>query len=133
MQLSYLELIKKSEDRAIATDEYMAQIDALKNELFKRDRVQDDYATLVLSQKAAIRDLEGLVALAAAQKTPPEASPRAPDIVILTSGQPGVSGGLASVQEACSWISDRGVNRGSPCIRPAEPNQKHATGRHRYK
>jgi len=76
--------------------------------------------------QAEVKDLTFVIETAALD------GPRAPDIVVVDEDVPGISGGLATVQEACSAISMRGVNKGKPCIRPSEGKQKHATGRHRY-
>ena len=113
----------------VEVDDARAQMDSLGKKLQREEEASAVQMEIIIGHRAEIRDLEALVQLAT---QPQKAVPREPDIVILTSDQPGVSGGLASVQEACSWISERGTNRGHPCIRPAEPNQKHAKGRHRY-
>jgi len=130
-QPTYVELVKIGDTWLVRMDDFRAQIETLEHDLSKmtvhRNSLKDD----ALGLNRMIDEMEGIIALMS-EKSAEKAGPRAPDLVILTSAQPGVSGGLASVQEACSWISERGVNRGTPCIRPAEPNQKHAKGRHRY-
>lgn len=75
-----------------------------------------------------LKELEQIIAVAAT-----DSRPRPPDIMIVDEDVPGVSGGLASVQEACGHLSTRGPNKDKPCIRPREnPEQTHAKGRHRY-
>lgn len=114
------------------------EIDYLRGQLHDVSMLQKGGKDVLMAQedeiivlRQAVKNLESLVALRVTEETS-EDGPRAPDIVIVDAGTPGVSGGLATVQEACSAISLRGVNKDKPCIRPAEPNQKHATGRHRY-
>ncbi len=130
-QGTYAQLVERSEARALATEDYMAQIEALGQSLRREEEASVVQVEIIMALKTDIRDLEALVALGA-QNGSPRAEPRAPDVVVVDSDVPGVSGALASIQEACSVISMRGANKGKPCIRPAEPNQKHATGRHRY-
>jgi len=126
-QGTYAALVLQSEVRALGTEDYEARIEGLEKDLTRQAKEANEMFSELHVANAMIQDLEALVELAAQKPLP-----REPDIVILTADQPGVSGGLASVQEACAWISERGSNLGRPCIRPAEPNQKHAKGRHRY-
>lgn len=128
-QKTYAEGMKSFDALMMEMEDYKAQIEIMDTDNGKLERELETMEVLVKALESEIRDLEGVIALAT---RPEPAVPRAPDIVILTSDQPGVSGGLASIQEACGWISERGTNRGTPCIRPAEPNQKHSKGRHRY-
>lgn len=95
-------------------------------------RMQEKYSILDHERNEAIREAKDLAMVLETTVEAPKSGPRAPDIVITTEDTPGVSGGLASIQEACSHVATRGVNKGKPCIRPREPDQKHATGRHRY-
>lgn len=127
-QKTYAEGMKSFDTLMVEMDDARAQVDHFQNESkIVQDRVED-LDEYVLTLRTQIRDLEALVAIAAVP-----AGPRAPDIVVVNDSVPGVSGALASVQEACGHISERGVNIDKPCIRPREnPERKHKTGRHRY-
>ncbi len=131
-QGTYTDLVNRAEVRALATMDYQAQIE-LGQELEIKAMIElDEMHSELQAANGVINDLEAVISLTAREKASPRAEPRAPDVVVVDSDVPGISGALASVQEACSAISMRGANKGKPCIRPAEPNQKHQSGRHRY-
>lgn len=128
MQGTYARLVEMAATRAIEREDLMAELELAEQNLTKVDQDALDMHGELQVANAMIQDLEALVALAAVKEVP-----RAPDIFIAPSDGEGVSGGLASVVEACAHISERGVNRGRPCIRPRENEERtHAKGRHRY-
>ncbi len=129
-QATYASAMAMAETRAIDREDLRAQIEMLehKNSALETDADRD--LETIRSLEARIHELELLVQLAADGQM---AVPRAPDIVVVDEDVPGVTGGLASVQEACANISTRGVNIDKPCMRPREnPERTHQTGRHRY-
>lgn len=122
--------------RRVVVDHMDADIGSLRVDLEREKQITQNQVEIIMALKGELRDLETVIESAVMSPTDPltgfGSGPRAPDIVVLDEDVPGVSGGLATIQEACSAISFRGINKGKPCIRPAEGNQKHKTGRHRY-
>lgn len=96
-------------------------------------RMQEKYSLLDHERNAAMAEARDLAMILETAVTAPESGPRAPDIVVVDEETPGVSGGLATIQEACGHLATRGQNKGKPCMRPREnADRTHATGRHRY-